>query len=62
MFEFLKVDEAIADLISRREKPATIRRFAYETRLMASMREDGLGKVDSGITTIDEVDRACGDS
>ena len=56
IFEVLEVDETIAALIHQRAPDSTIRQAAIEAG-MRSIGEDGLGKVLSGLTTLEEVTR-----
>lgn len=57
MFELLLVNETIKQLISEKASTQKIRETARETGGMITMREDGLRKVEEGLTTIEEVDR-----
>ena len=54
LYELFVVDEATADLISRRTPAFEIRRYARE-RGMRSLFDDALVKVRAGLTTLDEV-------
>ncbi len=57
IFELLLVNEEIKKLISERASVQVIREVAKKTAGMVPLREDGLGKVLKGITTLKEVDR-----
>jgi type IV pilus assembly protein PilB len=57
IFELLSVNEKIKQLISEKASTQVIREAAKKTVGMISLREDGLGKVLKGITTLEEVDR-----
>jgi type IV pilus assembly protein PilB len=57
IFELLVVNEKIKHMISEKASVQRIRETAKETTGMLSLREDGLRKVLSGITTFEEVDR-----
>lgn len=54
IFEILSVTESIRDLILRQASVTEIRKTAIKDG-METMLEDGLKKVESGVTTIDEV-------
>jgi type IV pilus assembly protein PilB len=57
IFELLLINERIKQLISEKASTQVIRETAKKTLGMISLREDGLGKVLKGITTLDEVNR-----
>jgi type IV pilus assembly protein PilB len=57
IFELLPINEKIKQLISEKASTQVIREAAKKTVGMVSLREDGLGKVLKGITTLEEVDR-----
>jgi len=57
IFELLSINEKIKQLISEKGSTQVIRDIAKKTLGMISLREDGLGKVLKGITTLDEVNR-----
>jgi len=57
IFELLVVNEKIKHMISEKASIQRIRETAKETTGMLSLREDGLRKVLSGMTTFEEVDR-----
>ena len=57
IFELLPINEKIKQLISEKASTQVIREAAKKTIGMISLREDGLGKVLKGITTLEEVDR-----
>lgn len=57
IFEFLKINDQVQELIAKREIASSIGKAAYESGLMSKMRDDGLCKVEAGITTIEEVNR-----
>jgi type IV pilus assembly protein PilB len=57
IFELLPINEKIKQLISEKASTQVIREAAKKTTGMISLREDGLGKVLKGITTLEEVDR-----
>ena len=56
IFEFLIVTEALKPLIMERSQTAVIREMARKEG-MKTLREDGLEKIQEGITTIEEVVR-----
>ncbi len=56
IFEVLKVDETIRDMIMRQQNASLIKEAAIKAG-MTTMLDDGLDKVLEGITTIDEVMR-----
>lgn len=56
IYEFLKVDDDIRSAITARSSAAVIRHIAMD-KGMRTLREDALGKVQSGFTTIEEVIR-----
>jgi len=57
IFEYLKVDREIKELIASRARPTAIRKYAVESGLLTSMRTDGEDKVKRRITTKEELDR-----
>ncbi len=57
IYELLVINEKIKQLISEKAPIQLIRETAKEITGMISLREDGLGKVIKGITTLEEVDR-----
>ena len=57
LFELLLVDEQVKDLILRKASSDKIEEHARSKQGMAIMWEDGIEKILSGITTIDEVAR-----
>ncbi len=59
IFEFFLVDDKMEQFISRAPSISALRKKARE-RGMLTMREDGLLKVLSGITTLEEVERVAG--
>ncbi len=61
IYEVLVVDRATRDLISREVGPSQIRDTAVEGG-MSLLREDGLSKAVSGVTSIEEVLRVTGSS
>lgn len=58
IFEFLKVDARLQDLVAQGGSPSSIRKLIAQSGMLATMRDDGLAKVESGLTTIEEVDKA----
>ena len=59
LYEVLHVTEGIRSLALRRATPGEIAMFA-SAEGMTTLREDGLEKVRSGVTSIDEVIRVTG--
>jgi len=57
LFELLRVNDRVRDLISQRKPAGMIRKAARETLGMKALREDGIDKVLKGITTIEEVNK-----
>ncbi len=57
IFEVLQVTDAMRELILEKAPPMKIREKAIETQQMETLRDDGLSKVLSGITTLEELDR-----
>jgi type IV pilus assembly protein PilB len=57
LFELLRVNDHIRDLILQRKPASTIKKMARETQNMKTLREDGVEKALKGITTIDEVNK-----
>jgi len=55
IYELLNINEELKQLISERASIQLIRKIARETTGMITLREDGLRKVQQGITTLDEV-------
>ena len=51
------INEELKQLISERAPIQLIRKTAREKNGMVTLREDGLRKVQKGITTLDEVNR-----
>jgi len=58
IFEFLKIDDKIQDMVVRGERPSSIRKFVLQSGAFTTMRDDGLSKVKSGVTTLEEVEKA----
>ena len=56
IFELLSMDDTQRDLVLNRAATSALRRSAQEGG-MRSLREDGLGKIYEGVTTIEEVVR-----
>ena len=56
VFEVLTVAEPVAAAVAARAPLDVLRRVSYEAGLH-SMREDGLLKVQQGLTTLEELDR-----
>lgn len=54
IFEFLAIDEKIADLISQKASSAVIKKTALENGFK-SLKESGMEKIKLGLTTYDEV-------
>jgi len=59
VFELLEVDDALENLIAEEVTEETIREFARKQG-MIEMQTDGILKVFSGVTTLDEVERVTG--
>jgi general secretion pathway protein E len=57
LFELLLVDEQVKDLILSKSSSEKIEEHACSKQGMITMWEDGIGKILSGMTTIDEVAR-----
>lgn len=57
IYELLPVDDQLRDIIARNPNVAEFRRMCIE-RGMVTLRQDGLRKVQTGITTVSEVLRA----
>lgn len=57
LFEVLCIDEYLKDMISEGESTITIRKYAMENTNYRPLIHDGVKKVLSGITTIDELKR-----
>ncbi len=58
IFEHLKVDREIKELIASRARPIAIRTYAVKSGLLTTMRTDGQNKVKRRITTKEELDRS----
>jgi type II secretory ATPase GspE/PulE/Tfp pilus assembly ATPase PilB-like protein len=56
LFELMVVDDALREMILRRESAARLKRYAAE-RGMRTLREDGWDRVRAGVTTPEEVFR-----
>ncbi len=56
IFEILKTTDSIRDLILKKSSASEIRKLAIKEG-MATMFEDGLNKVEKGITTVEEIIR-----
>jgi general secretion pathway protein E/type IV pilus assembly protein PilB len=56
LFELMVVDDAVREMILRRESAARLKRYAVE-RGMRTLREDGWDRVRAGVTTPEEVFR-----
>ncbi len=59
VFELLGVDDALESLIVKEVTEEAVRKFAKEQG-MVEMQSDGILKVFSGVTTLDEVERVTG--
>jgi type II secretory ATPase GspE/PulE/Tfp pilus assembly ATPase PilB-like protein len=59
IFELLLVDDALENLIAQGATEETIREFARQQE-MVGMQADGIIKALSGMTTLDEIERATG--
>ncbi|MBI4390029.1 MAG: Flp pilus assembly complex ATPase component TadA [Nitrospinae bacterium] len=57
LFEALAVTDEVRELILKKSAPMTIRELARKTQGMKTLREDGIAKVLSGYTTVDELNR-----
>ena len=62
IYELLVIDDAIRSLITRRESASIIAKHAQAHNGLKLVREDGLAKVTSGLTTREEVERVCCES
>ena len=62
IYELLVIDDAIRSLITRRESASIIAKHAQANNGLKLVREDGLAKVTSGLTTLEEVERVCCES
>ncbi len=58
IFEFLKIDDKIQDMVVKGERPSSIRKFVLQSGAFTTMRDDGLSKARSGVTTLEEVEKA----
>ncbi|MBI4871118.1 MAG: type II secretion system ATPase GspE, partial [Candidatus Riflebacteria bacterium] len=56
IFELLSVDESVREMIAARKPSGIIKTLAVENG-MVTLRRDGIQKVDSGMTTLEEVAR-----
>jgi len=61
IYEMLVLDDGLRDLIAARPTVTQLRRYAY-SRGMVGLREDGIRKLQRGITTIEEVIRVTEDA
>ena len=57
LFEVLEFEDELKRLIIKGESSATLREFALEKGIMKTLRQDGLHKVISGVTSVSEVVR-----
>jgi len=57
IYELLAIDDQLRDIIARNPNVAEFRRTCME-RGMVTLRQDGMGKVSRGLTTVEEVVRA----
>jgi len=57
IYELLSMTEEIKQLVSEKAPIQLLRKMARETAGMITLREDGLKKVQKGITTLEEVNR-----
>ena len=55
LYETLAVDDNIRDLIIQRETPHVIAKSARETQDFKSLVDDGISKVEKGLTSLEEV-------
>ncbi len=55
LYETLVVDDKIRDLIIKQETPHVIARSARETQDFKSLVDDGINKVENGLTSLEEV-------
>jgi len=55
LYETLAVDDNIRDLIIKRETPHVIAKSARETQDFKSLVDDGISKVENGLTSLEEV-------
>jgi type IV pilus assembly protein PilB len=55
LYETLIVDNQMRDLIIKRETPHVIAKSARETQDFKSLVDDGIGKVENGLTSLEEV-------
>ncbi|MCK5799044.1 MAG: type II secretion system protein GspE, partial [Deltaproteobacteria bacterium] len=57
IYELLPMNDALRTMVLRRTDANTIKRNAVESGSYRTLREDGAGKILSGLTTIEEVMR-----
>ena len=55
LYESLVVDDKIRDLIIKQETPHVIAKLARETQDFKSLVDDGINKVENGLTSLEEV-------
>jgi type II secretory ATPase GspE/PulE/Tfp pilus assembly ATPase PilB-like protein len=56
IYELLVVDDQLRDIVARNPNVSEFRRLCIE-RGMVTLRQDGINKVENGMTTIQEVMR-----
>ena len=55
LYEILVIDDIVRNLILNRETPHVIAKKAKETQNFKTLVEDGVGKVEKGLTSVEEV-------
>lgn len=55
LYEILVIDDQIRDLVIKRETPHVIAKVAKETQNFKTLVMDGVGKVEKGLTSVEEV-------
>ena len=55
LYEILVIDDVVRDLILNRETPHVIAKKAKETQNFKTLVEDGVDKVEKGLTSVEEV-------
>jgi type IV pilus assembly protein PilB len=55
LYEILVIDDIVRELILNRETPHVIAKKARETQNFKTLVEDGVGKVEKGLTSVEEV-------
>ena len=55
IFEYIAVDQEVQSMIIRRVSGKDLERELKESKAFRNLREDGLSKVEEGLTTLEEV-------